>query len=579
MMHSPSHPELPLPPSAEGHMTRRAFEHLKSSCDAEALLRRAGLTLQGIEDPQARIGAESQIAFLKLASEALDDPLLGFHLAESFEPRELGLLYYVQASSATLGEALGRVARYRSVAHEGVAAKSVRGNALTFRIDYVGVPRHTDRHQMEFLVTGLVRIFRKLTNTHLRPIRVRLAHPRCAASAALEKFLGQSIEFGAGHDEMTFVGAAADLPVVSADPYLNEALVRYWEDALDRRGSAQRPLRAAVENAILPLLPHGKARISRVRQAVRIGVPIEELTSFSRFLDPNLVERVIDSYREKDGGEPKTYTIDLSWKLLSIARQTRCLDEEGIEQLDELRADLEQDREGGLTEKNLTVIRQVMTASVWGEVLRVPARLMQEARDLKHQAPVKAALRAQLAVAIGILTVAPIRLGNLARIRLEENLIRPSGPLLPYWLVFPNYDVKNRVKLEFDLKERLTKLIDEYVHEHRPALVRGSNAAWLFPGENGRHKTLATLGDQITNAVLDRVGIRVTPHQYRHAAGAIIIRTTQDYEFARRVLGHKNVRTTIKFYLGLETAHATERFGDIVRAQLSAEALEGVASW
>ena len=81
-------------------MTRRAFEHLKSSGDAEALLRRAGLTLQGIEDPQARIGAESQIAFLKLASEALDDPLLGFHLVE---PRELGLPYYVQASSETLG--------------------------------------------------------------------------------------------------------------------------------------------------------------------------------------------------------------------------------------------------------------------------------------------------------------------------------------------------------------------------------------------------------------------------------------------------------------------------------------------
>jgi hypothetical protein len=201
MMHPPFRPALPLPPSAEGHMTRRAFEHLKSSCDGEALLRRAGLTLQGIEDPQARIGAESQIAFLKLASEALDDPLLGFHLAESFEPRELGLLYYVQASSATLGEALGRVARYSSVAHEGLAAKCVRGNALTFRIDNVGVPRHTDRHQMEFLITGLVRIFRKLTNTHLRPIRVRLAHPRSAASDALEDFLGQSVEFGAGHDE------------------------------------------------------------------------------------------------------------------------------------------------------------------------------------------------------------------------------------------------------------------------------------------------------------------------------------------------------------------------------------------
>jgi AraC-like DNA-binding protein len=112
-------------------------------------------------------------------------------------------------------------------------------NALTFRIHYVGVPRHSDRHQMEFLITALVSIYRRLTNTHLRPIRVRLAHPRSAASAALEDFLGQSVEFGAGHDEMTYVGAAADLPVVSADPYLNEALVRYWEDALKRRGSAQ----------------------------------------------------------------------------------------------------------------------------------------------------------------------------------------------------------------------------------------------------------------------------------------------------------------------------------------------------
>jgi hypothetical protein len=126
-MDLPSQPASLLPPSAEGHMTRRAVEYARRSCDVEALLRRAGLALQDIEDPNARIGAESQIAFLKLAAEALDDPLLGFHLAESFEPRELGLLFYVQASSATLGEAVARVARYSSVAHEGLVAKCVRG--------------------------------------------------------------------------------------------------------------------------------------------------------------------------------------------------------------------------------------------------------------------------------------------------------------------------------------------------------------------------------------------------------------------------------------------------------------------
>ena len=139
------------------------------------------------------------------------------------------------------------------------------------------------------------------------------------------------------------------------------------------------------------------------------------------------------------------------------------------------------------------------------EVVRLPDLLMREARDLREKAPIKAALLAQRAVAIGILTIAPVRLGNLARIKLEENLIRPAGPLSPYWLVFPNYDVKNRVKLEFVLKERLTKLIEEYVHDHRPVLLRGASSLWLFPGENGRHKTLSTLGDQITDTVKDRV--------------------------------------------------------------------------
>jgi hypothetical protein len=28
-----------------------------------------------------------------------------------------------------------------------------------------------------------------------------------------------------------------------------------------------------------------------------------------------------------------------------------------------------------------------------------------------------------------------------------------AGALTPHWLVFPNYDVKNRVRLEFDLKD------------------------------------------------------------------------------------------------------------------------------
>src|SRR5262249_35600461 len=147
--------------------------------------------------------------------------------------------------------------------------------------------------------------------------------------------------------------------------------------------------------------------------------------------------------------------------------ETQCLPGASIEQLDELRANLEHYRRGGLTEKNLTVIRQVLTDDVWDEVVNLPSTFMAQARLFRDHAPVKAAVMAQIATGIAILCVAPIRLGNLIRIKLDENLIKPGGLHSPYWLMFPGYDVKNRVKLEFPLDPTLTALIDEYIHEFR----------------------------------------------------------------------------------------------------------------
>jgi hypothetical protein len=44
-----------------------------------------------------------------------------------------------------------------------------------------------------------------------------------------------------------------------------------------------------------------------------------------------------------------------------------------------------------------------------------------------RRAPLKAAVIAQLAVAIAILTFAPVRLANLTAIRLGTNLIKPPS--------------------------------------------------------------------------------------------------------------------------------------------------------
>jgi hypothetical protein len=301
--------------------------------------------------------------------------------------------------------------------------------------------------------------------------------------------------------------------------------------------------------------------------AVRQGIPIGSLTSLAALLDPDVVEPVLDAYWKKNGKQPTVYTIDLAWKLLSAARHVG-LDQLALERLDDMRLALEEHRPAGLTGKNLNLIRQVLTEGIWGKVVSLPNALMRQARADQH-APVKAALTAQLAVGIAILSIAPIRLANLVSIELEKNLIKPGGPGSPFWLVFPDYDVKNRVALEFSLGDVLTELIDEYVHEFRPTLLRGSNAAWLFPGEAGKRKTAGMFSAQITERIQKATGLRITVHQFRHAAAAIYLKHRPgEYENVRRLLGHRNIQTTINFYCGLETTQANEAFGRIIRDQI-----------
>ena len=111
----------------------------------------------------------SQIRFLDEAAIALKDDCLGFTLARDFDLREIGLLYYVMASSQTLGEALKRLARYSKVTNEALVFGYREGNRLIVNLSYSGIPRHSDRHQIEFCMFAVLRICRVLTGQNLVP--------------------------------------------------------------------------------------------------------------------------------------------------------------------------------------------------------------------------------------------------------------------------------------------------------------------------------------------------------------------------------------------------------------------------
>ena len=76
--------------------------------------------------------------------------------------------------------------------------------------------------------------------------------------------------FGASVDEIAFSRSINETAVVSADPYLNEILITYCEQALANRPRKLNSFTSSVENAIAVLLPHGQVRAGAI--ARKLGV-------------------------------------------------------------------------------------------------------------------------------------------------------------------------------------------------------------------------------------------------------------------------------------------------------------------
>jgi hypothetical protein len=283
-----------------------------------------------------------------------------------------------------------------------------------------------------------------------------------------------------------------------------------------------------------------------------------------------VAEKILDAYWQKNGDKPRVYTIDLARRFLAIAKETKCLNERNCEQLHGMWRRLDEERPPeGLTEKNLAFLRKVLTPGVWGRVVKLPFAMMEEARRQRH-APVRAAVIAQKAVAIAILAVAPVRLANLTSIRLGTNLTKPDGRHSNYWLHFTPEDTKNNVRLQFVFKEYLTELIDEYLQDFWPTLLRGRNEDYLFPGMREGAKGKVSFSVQISRHIYNAAGLEMTVHQFRHAAGAIILKNRPgEFELVRQILGHRSIATTMKCYVGLETIQASEIFTNMVVAEIS----------
>ncbi|MBB3543633.1 MULTISPECIES: AraC family transcriptional regulator [unclassified Rhizobium] len=257
-------------PTAWGLATRLAVRHLeRAGMEVAPLLLQSGLSSVAIAERQ-RIHVTAQMRFLELVGYALKNAWIGLTLAKECDLRELGMLYYVAASSHDLGDAFKRLSRYVSLGNEALVVRLGERPACSIEVSYAGVQRHRDRHQMELLAFAVLRLCRKLVGRDLSPHKVRFIHHRTGDLSQIRRTFGCEVEFDAEMDEIIFNAGTLELPVVGDDPFLNELILKMCDEAMTARLANTSRFRTIVENNIAPLLPHAEATIKAV--AKRLGL-------------------------------------------------------------------------------------------------------------------------------------------------------------------------------------------------------------------------------------------------------------------------------------------------------------------
>lgn len=313
-----------------------------------------------------------------------------------------------------------------------------------------------------------------------------------------------------------------------------------------------------------------------IRLAVSVlvlsGLPIETLRSLADIVSVDAVKTVLRHYHEKAKGRPSAFAGGIAGTLLQIARYHVRVPEGQLQQLRRIAGKLPAVALD-LTLKNKTLLATLENEQVRGRLLRLPDLLR---RDVEASLPSGFLLRsadAQVAVAVDILLLAPLRAQNLIGLNWGRNFREPQGSKGKLIVYIPKDATKTKRRdLSFEIPAELAGTIRWYRREILPRLGVDPNGD-LFPTKTGGRKSQRTLSQQITETIESRVGIHMTPHQFRHLAAVLYLEAhPEDFQSVTDLLGHTFSKTT-RVYAGTSSLRASRAYGRLVIEQRAAALL------
>jgi integrase len=233
-------------------------------------------------------------------------------------------------------------------------------------------------------------------------------------------------------------------------------------------------------------------------------------------------------------------------------------------------------RRFGMTEKNRRRLAVFRDPQLIRDLLLLPYRLLKRA-ETGSLPPKDAAKLVRAAVAVELEIMCPIRLQNLSEINVDTDFVRShAGKNAAVHLFIPGKRTKNGEDIELELPKESMALIDLYLAKYRNHLIepqyRGGPRL-LFPRTDGTAKVGRVLADAILRVLQRELGIQFNMHLFRHLGCYLYLRSHPgQIDVMRRVLGHRDGNTTMRFYAFVEQSDAFRLFDTHV-LQIRGEAL------
>ncbi|HEY4472999.1 MAG TPA: AraC family transcriptional regulator ligand-binding domain-containing protein [Stellaceae bacterium] len=263
----------------------------RNGIDAGALLLRSELGRAQLTQDPGGVSAASQHRFLELAAIEMDDPLLGLHIAAAMDLREIGLLFYLTASSATVGEALEHLAQYAATTTEEIRLEISQKQNETLLVFHRALAIDEPcRQHSELITLAFNRVLHKLTNRDFAPARIGFAHARNSGLREIHRILRCPVEFVQTVDSWVLPQRIMELPIVSEDSQLLQILEAHAGDILSER-RVPAGLRSLVEDRLVSLLPSGRLQAPLIAEQLGMSERslrrrlLEEGTNFAEVLD------------------------------------------------------------------------------------------------------------------------------------------------------------------------------------------------------------------------------------------------------------------------------------------------------